>query len=248
MRRSPDLRTLAPVLCLGTLLLACAGKSAQEYFRQANTSLARGNSFLALRQFTRAIELDRSFGDAYFARGRVFFSTDRFGRALLDYKTAAELLPSSPDVFFELGNAYQRMGDYRNAIEGYDRCVRLNPTYPNLYFERGNARVALKEYEPALEDFNEAIKGNTTSLAEAHSNRGVIEARFGQHDAAVADFRKSLELNPDDPETKVNLGAAYLALGLRDQAKAMFLAALEDRDGLRDRGKKLIETLDELAQ
>ena len=56
--------------------------------------------------------------------------------------------------------------------------------------------------------------------------RAIDEQQHGDFPAAVRDYRKVIELRPNEVQAKVNLGAALVHLGQFDEAVAMYRAAL----------------------
>lgn len=57
--------------------------------------------------------------------------------------------------------------------------------------------------------------------------RGTINLYLSNFDAALADFGKALQLNPNDASTKVLAGQAYFGLDRDEEAKAAFTSALD---------------------
>jgi len=58
-------------------------------------------------------------------------------------------------------------------------------------------------------------------------NRGIAYSGKGQHDQAVADFNKALEINPKDASAYYNRGMAYGEKNQLDQTIADFNKAVE---------------------
>jgi Tfp pilus assembly protein PilF len=56
------------------------------------------------------------------------------------------------------------------------------------YMQTGNNTDALQEFNLVIEI--------QPDLAAAYANRGVLYDRSGQHEKALADYRKALELDP----------------------------------------------------
>jgi tetratricopeptide (TPR) repeat protein len=56
--------------------------------------------------------------------------------------------------------------------------------------------------------------------ADVHNDLGIAYASRGQLDAAIAEFRRALELAPDAAETHWHLGAALAERGALDEAEA----------------------------
>ena len=62
---------------------------------------------------------------------------------------------------------------------------------------------------------------------EVHNNLGVLLAKSGRVDEAMAEYQTALELNPDYPEAHNNLGNALARSGRLDEAIIHFQRALE---------------------
>ncbi len=54
--------------------------------------------------------------------------------------------------------------------------------------------------------------------AKAYNNRGLSYARKGQHDQAISDYDKALEINPRNAKPYYNRGIAYFEKGQYDKA------------------------------
>jgi len=82
------------------------------------------------------------------------------------------------------------------------------------------------------EDFENSINAYSISLeldeyAGAYSNRGLAYAELGEHDRAIEDYDKAIELNKEYAEAYYNRGLAYAKLGKYDKAIEDFNKAIE---------------------
>jgi tetratricopeptide (TPR) repeat protein len=65
--------------------------------------------------------------------------------------------------------------------------------------------------------------------------QGIDEQQHGEFSAAIRDYRKVLELRPDDVQAKVNLGVALVHVRQFDEAIALYrsaLTSLKDKNGV----------------
>jgi len=60
-----------------------------------------------------------------------------------------------------------------------------------------------------------------------HFNMGSAFNDNGEYEKAIAEFKKSIELNPKDHESYISLGATYYRQGDMEKAKEMFFKAIE---------------------
>ena len=88
--------------------------------------------------------------------------------------------------------------------------------------------IILKEYGLALEDLNRAIElSSDDPLHYPYRHRGDALNGMGQHDVAISDFNKAIEINPSYAEAYNGRGEAYEALGDAAQAQLDFDKAKE---------------------
>jgi Tfp pilus assembly protein PilF len=113
-----------------------------------------------------------------------------------------------------LGCAHRPSGKQRRAAEiHHDLAVEA--------LRAGRAPDALREYDAAL-----AIDGR---FAEAHRGRGlVLDFGFGRNDEAERAYRRALELRPEYPEARNDLGQLLARSGRQEEALREFDAALAD--------------------
>ena len=126
---------------------------------------------------------------------------------------AALLLPAAasaagnaaPDA--RKGNSAYKKGDWPKALEYYERAAAKAPADKRLNFNMGDAYYRLEDYAKAGEAFEQAAASPRTA-ARAHYNRGNAAFKAGDLPGAIAGYRKSLGLDPDDENAKFNLQKA----------------------------------------
>ena len=77
-----------------------------QYYNMGQEAILQGDLLNAEAQFTRAIELNENYADAYAQRGWVRWFSNRAGLALKDYNKAIELNPNDAKSFNNRGNIY----------------------------------------------------------------------------------------------------------------------------------------------
>jgi TolB-like protein/Tfp pilus assembly protein PilF len=127
--------------------------------------------------------------------------------------------------------------DTRKAIDAFATATRIDPRYAQGWANLSNAWSDLgQEFlsgAPALSAYSQArIAVNTalaiqSDLANAHSAKGnLLLAADSNWTGAEAEFRRALELEPNLPAAKGNLGAALGTLGHPEQAADLTRAAI----------------------
>ena len=67
----------------------------------------------------------------------------------------------------------------------------------------------------------------TSQLADDYNSRGLAKETKGDHDGAIADYNRAIELDPKQPRAYMNRGFAKQANGDVDGAIADYNRALE---------------------
>jgi tetratricopeptide (TPR) repeat protein len=187
--------------------------SAEAYLRRGSANAELGRRGEALRDFDEAIKLDANLAEAYNARANVYRDAKNLNLSLADYSRAVELKGDYAEAYNNRGYAYAgaQPPHYEDAVDDYSRAIELKPDYAEAYFNRGAAYLRLDKYEPALGDFNRAIALDPRA-ARAFSGRCEVNLKFKKDlDAAEADCKKAIEINPSLPEAFVSLGQVYAA-------------------------------------
>jgi len=81
----------------------------------------------AVDHFTRAIEIDPQFVDAYFQRGVLYWrEIQNYHRAIRDLTRVLELDPERTHALFNRALAYQARGDFDQAIADFERFLAVD--------------------------------------------------------------------------------------------------------------------------
>ena len=98
----------------------------QESFKQGTVYLGQGNLQCAIDAFTRAIEKNPSFVEAFNNRGLAYFEQKDLERAREDFLHALELDPENAITNNNLGVFYFNTGEYQKALYYFKRALKYN--------------------------------------------------------------------------------------------------------------------------
>ena len=137
-----------------------------EYF-EAFLALEEGNNFYfrknyqqAISAYSRAIEINSNFAEAYNNRGNIYAQLQNYQQAMQDLQTAARLSKVDPRIHNNLGNVYLLQRNYSSAISEYTQAINLNPNLFTAYFNRALAYSYLGQFQNALPDARRAMALN----------------------------------------------------------------------------------------
>ena len=90
-------------------------------------ALSRGDTEHAIRHFTRAIELDPEFAEAYNQRAIAKFLLERYDECIDDCRKAVQLMPSHFGALAGLGHCHAHEGRLIPALRCYEKALAINP-------------------------------------------------------------------------------------------------------------------------
>ena len=120
--------------------------------------------------------------------------------------------PANAEAYFLRGTGLLRRGEFDDAIEAFSGAIALDPECGPYHAGMGISLTAVGGQDAeAVSALDTAVDLGVAS-AEVDLNRGVLFARAGDLDAAVALFETSVESEPSAIGW-LNLGRARLGLG-----------------------------------
>ncbi len=150
----------------------------------------------AIKEYDRAIELDKGSFEAYNNKGIALKSLKRFEEAVKEFDKAIEASPHSFHAYNNKGITLTSLKRFEEAVKEYDNAIRLNPDDPNAYNNKGLALRHLEKYEEAVKEFDKAIKIDPYYF-HAYNNKGLALHHLEKHEEAIKEFDKLIELNPN---------------------------------------------------
>lgn len=115
-----------------------------------------------------------------------------------------------------LANVLSKQEKYREAMDYYDMLQTMAKedrdieSHANALWGMGLCLMFLEHHNEALESFNQALflydtLGSNMMKAGLYNNRGILHAKLGNREAALADVQRSLEIKEekDTPDSLV---------------------------------------------
>lgn len=173
-------------------------RSALAFYNMGNIMKnVTGNYDAAINNYTKAIQLQSKYPEAYNNRGNAYFKKRQYNLAINDYNISIEQAPDYKDAYYDRGNAYNNQGLYEKAIVDFTKTIELDPKYEKAYNNRGFAYFSISEFEKAIEDYTKAI-GIKSGYARAYNNRANAYQKIGESEKACSDFKKAAHLGATD--------------------------------------------------
>ncbi len=198
----------------------------------------------AIREFEAIGRLDPQDGDSLLVLGRLYGQAGRSREAIATLEKHLEVAPSSEEALSMLAELYRSRNELQKAVEYQEKAVRINAGSPVLlrglgqvYEQSGNFKKAAETYRKGMNV--EAANVTLVNVLRRDLARALI--LDGQIDPAEKEYRKILEVDPDD-------GAAHLGLGRVSRTRHRYQEALQHLKRADASFQNNVEVIFELAR
>ncbi|MFA6354666.1 MAG: O-antigen ligase family protein [Candidatus Paceibacterota bacterium] len=146
-------------------------------------------------------------------------------------KIALELSPNRQQVMFSLAKTKSLRGDTKGAIELIKKALDLNPNVADGHFYYGLFAHVIGDQELSYKELKRAIE-----LGRKWKNyhEPLVVANFfadsGHLKEAIELYKKSLEMEPGNPEVGIKLGIAYFFDKQNDLAREQIIEVMRKVD------------------
>jgi tetratricopeptide (TPR) repeat protein/tRNA A-37 threonylcarbamoyl transferase component Bud32 len=200
-----------------------APESADASYLRALT-LGGDKSREALALFDRALELDPGHVLALEERSDTYAKLLKdLPLALADAERIIAVRPRSALGFQQKSYVLEVFHDTAQALEMVNKALDLDPEFVRAYKIREWINRRRGQYKEGLRDATRAAE-----LEGAWHIRAYAYSKLGEYDLAIADYRRAIELNPDNLSAYSGLFWTHWDAGQRDEARAA-LGELEAR-------------------
>ena len=147
----------------------------------------------AIEDYTKAIELNPQFYEAYFQRSNCYGYLEQYDKEIEDLENYLKYKNDSIFDYKLLADAkIKYFEDYLGAIDIYNRAIERN--IEGAYIQRALVYIKLKEFEKAEQDINRAITDPDVLLAEV----GDAYFEMEQYEKAINYYQGSIVLGHKD--------------------------------------------------
>lgn len=163
------------------------------------------------------------------ALARERFAVRDYHGTVLVLTQAEQAGPLFADALNLLGLALAMIGRGEDAVAAFDRALAVNPRYVEALLNRAVTLLGLGEPGRAAESFRLAEEYGqvdasgfpsvvANQLANSHADLGDAYRAAGDGEAALAQYRRALELRPGFVDIRFRLGRALLETGAHAEA------------------------------
>lgn len=210
----PLARVLIVVLLAAAVAVSCGKKdkgddakepeTAEEYLKRAKDSFLRKGK--AIKDLNKAIKLDDTLAEAYERRAEMFEDLHRTTekekyarRAIADYDKLMELEPKGAKAAERLrkrGSLKIDLEEYDDAIADLKASIKKDKRESRTHEYLAEAYLGKEEPKEAVNAYTFAIKYDPND-ATLYKSRARVFFDMEDHEKAIADLTKVIELQPD---------------------------------------------------
>lgn len=244
----------SPTLKAQSAAAAATDPKVQKFYGEAKTAEARGDLVGAAASYESLLQIAPRLGAAYNNLGALYLKQHEYRKAASILERGLKIDPKMFSASALLGIARYEMGDYAGARRSLEVALRANPRDDNAELFLANdliklgelnlaadhlrqlskrqpanqevwyllGKVHMKLSEQALSKLNE-IDANSVWV---HEISGEIMESMKNYDGALIEYKKAVEMAPQQAGTHYLLGNAYWSLSMWDAATEQFRAEL----------------------
>jgi HEAT repeat protein/Tfp pilus assembly protein PilF len=184
---------------------------ARDYVNRGYSSEQQGDLYPAVAFYTKAIEIDPRYADAYRRRGLIHRARGSHDYALADFTKAIEVDDERAGAYYySRGATYMNKGDYDAAVADFTEAIKRNDYNADAYYARGAAYHWKGNYDAAIRDYDRALEFIPPAVL-AFGSRGRAKLAQGKIEDALADLDEAIKLDPKNAANHQGRGDALKA-------------------------------------
>ena len=228
----------------------------EKLYTEAKAAEARGDLDGAVAKYESILQIQPRLGAAYNNLGALYLKRHEYSRAAAVLQKGLELDPAMPSASMLLGMSLFEMAQYAEARPRLEAALRANPDDDNAELLLANDLIKLGEFEAAEGHLLRVSKRQPRNqealyllgkvymqLSErafakldaidpdsvlSHEVRGDIMSVMNNIPGALVEYKKAVELAPQQPGTHYKLADAYWVWNKWADAAREFQAELSN--------------------
>ena len=196
--------------------IAAAPALPDAYLGLGMSELREGKADDAAGALGKALQLNPNMRGAHMFLGIAQYQAHLLDAASESLRQEIKAQPDNVEALTWLGIVELGAGRPDEAVEPLDHAASLSPKDPNVldYRGRAHAQVAQESYR--------ALTALDPDSWRVHRALGEIDSESKQYEAAVAEYQKAIEKQPNDADLYEALGEVYQHLSRSDDATHVY--------------------------
>ncbi len=229
--------------------------NSEELHRLAHRLASVGQLKKALMAWRRYLDLVQDSAEARMERGKIFYQSRKYERALAELKKARDAEEDGfPEIELYLGRCYREKGNIQRALDAYKNYLDNVPENLNIAFEIAEAAREGQKFDEAREIYN-LIRSRGVRQLFITATLQLVQLELEQGNTEeVADYLKELyrlekqnKLTPgDDLEIRYHHARLLERKGRIEEALRLYQHIYKIQPDYRDVNRSIEEYIDSL--
>lgn len=198
------------------------------YLWLGKCQLLRGEGDAALQSLNKALELDPTFLEAWFAKAALLEKEMVWEGALYCYHKIESLKHRDHHLYNNMALAYLGLGKLKEARKYCGKALDLRPKDPIILANIGLIFSKMGEHKKAIACYNRALKAQPDNV-DLLNNKGYSLLKMECYQEALAIYELALELKPGLLSALENKASCLTLLGRTKEALHCYNAILRQQ-------------------
>lgn len=181
-----------------------SAQNVRQYYRAGLSFTESGNYSDAIIQFSKVIEIDPAYFDAYIQRAGLYEKTGELRKAADDLDRAISFDQKDPVLLYDGARLHFVLSENDTALELIEKCISRDRKSDAAFRLLARIQMAREDYSASLVAINRALE--IKENAENYYYKGHLSEIMKIYASAELDYEKAISKDN-------NFTQAYLALG-----------------------------------
>jgi tetratricopeptide (TPR) repeat protein len=186
-----------------TILMSVSAQNAKKFYKVGEEFFENGKFEDAIDQFSKAIDVDPDYEDAYIMRATVYEEIKDPQSAKEDYERLAIFDDKNEMYFYNGARMNYELGEYMDALLKLNKTLEVKRIFMEALQLKVLTLMELKKYDDALEAAKDALRLKETDVN--FYNYGRVNEMVGLWDQAQEAYENAIKKNREYYEAYVHL-------------------------------------------
>ena len=205
---------------------------ANLYYQRAQANMRLENNDAVNADLDQATQLAPKHLAAHMARAGFASQTKSPNEALQAFTKVVETFPENPVVYNNRGMFLQSQGRAADAIKDFSYAIKLDGRFVPAYINRGFAYLEADDFVSAEKALSQVLQIDPSQVG-ALSLRATAKLNQNKADEALEDYKRVVQIAPENPMSHADLGFALFFSGDFAAAFESFNNALKIENEMR---------------
>jgi tetratricopeptide (TPR) repeat protein len=191
-------------------------QNAKQFYKAGLNFKASNNNKDAIEQFTKAIELDPDYVDAYIERAYSYENNNQLSLAFEDFKRALVFETKSEEIYYNAARISYNTGNYKEAEAYIEKAIDLRNKYLEAYQLQTNIKLAMDKFDEAQLASRKALALKDNDIN--HYLAGQVAEKMNNLNLAEEEYEKAIAKNKKFIDAYLAIASLRIKLNKIDQA------------------------------